>query len=141
MTQENLTDLSLENALKLLKEYSCVQIKTIDSISEKQKLSESLLLVISHCEWENLGICAENVSLAFAALKSYLKAFGYQINFELDSLPTIKGPVYLKYNTQKMSHYLDSYTGTYRGVLISCQAEIESLNGVYGYFPLYLYEH
>ncbi|MGL5033413.1 MAG: DUF1824 family protein, partial [Microcystaceae cyanobacterium] len=56
-----------------------------------------------------------------------------------ETTPEIEGPVYLKFNTKKMSHYLDTYDGSYRGVLISCQMEDDNLTGTYGYFPLNLF--
>nr|WP_272943257.1 DUF1824 family protein [Spirulina subsalsa] len=45
----------------------------------------------------------------------------------------------MKFNTGKMSHYAESYTGAYRGVLVACQAENEQVNGIYGHLPLDLF--
>jgi hypothetical protein len=139
MTAQQSTNLSVEEALKILKEYSCVQIKTVESEVDKEQLRQALLLVTSFSEYENLGICADNVQQGFAALSGYLKALGYETSLDLASIPESQDGVYIKFNTQKMSYYLDSYTGHYRGVLISCQSENDNLVGTYGHFPLNLF--
>lgn len=136
MFQSPTFNLTLDEALKLLKKYSC---STTQTESNHQQLRQALLLVTSESEWENLGICAENTASAIAALKSYLKALGYKSNLNLAEIPNFNEAVYLKFNTQKMSYYLDRYTGEYRGVLVSCQGE-EKVIGTYGYFPLDLFQ-
>ncbi|WP_013325196.1 DUF1824 family protein [Gloeothece verrucosa] len=133
------TNLTIEEALKLLREYSCIQVKTVDAKIQKEQLREALLLITSVSEYENIGVCANNAQEGLAALFSYLKAFGYQTNFEATEKFEEHQPVYIKYNTQKQSHYLDSYAGSYRGVLISCQADDDALVGTYGHFPLDLF--
>jgi hypothetical protein len=131
--------MNLETALKILREYSCIQTKVAESDSEKEQLRQAICSIASLSEYENLGICADNSQQGFAALSSYLKALGYEINLKLDNLPRQENPVYIKYNTQKQTHYLDSYAGTYRGVLISCQSEDDKIVGTYGHFPLNLF--
>jgi hypothetical protein len=118
--------MSIEEALKLLKEYGCIKLKIAQSSEEEEALRQAILLVNQGSESINLGICADNNEEGFKALKSYLQALGYP-------LPNIK------YNTQRQASYLDSYTGTYRGVLISCQSENDQLVGTYGHFPLDLF--
>jgi hypothetical protein len=136
-----MTNTSKETALKLLKEYSCIQIKQAESETEKENLRQAIKLITSLSEYENIGICADNYQQGFLALSSYLKALGYEANLNLDSLPKGEDSVYIKFNTQKMNYYLDSYTGTYRGVLISCQGEDDSIVGTYGHFPLDLFSN
>lgn len=135
MSPKTKNNLTVDEALKILKQYSCIQIKTVNSPAEKEQLRAALLLITSTSEWENLGICADNSSTAFATLSSYLKALGYTTKIE--NIPEINRPIYLKYNTQKMSHYLDSYTGAYRGVLVTCFSEENpAIAGTYGHLPL-----
>ena len=130
---------TVEHALSVLREYSCMQQKTPTSEAEKQQLREALLLITSLSESENLGICADNTTVGFTVLLSYLTALGYQANFDIASISTSKDPVYIKFNAQKMSHFVDAYKGEYRGVLVSCQAEDEAIAGTYGHLPLDLF--
>jgi len=102
--------MSIEEALKLLKEYGCIKLKIAQSSEEEEALRQAILLVNQGSESINLGICADN-----------------------------NEAVYIKYNTQRQASYLDSYTGTYRGVLVSCQSENDQLVGTYGHFPLDLF--
>ncbi len=131
--------LTIKEAKEILDFYSCTQTKTVNTTKEKELLQQAILLITEQSESENLGICANNSQQAMVALSSYLKALGYASLIESLSLPPIELPVYIKFNTQKMSHFLDSYSGDYRGVLISCQAEDEEINGTYGHFPLDLF--
>lgn len=131
--------LTIQEAKKVLALYSCTQIKSVQTQEEKELLQQAILLVTEQSESENLGICAENAKKAITTLSIYLKALGYNFVPESLSSQEFEGPVYLKFNTQRMSCFLDSYTGEYRGVLISCQAEDDEINGTYGYFPLDLF--
>ncbi len=132
-------NLTLEEAIKLLNQYSCVQTKIVESIQEKEQLRQAIKLVTSLSEYENLGICADTLEEALTALSSYLQALGYHYELEPFLNEPDRGSVYLKFNTQKMSYYLDNYTGDYRGVLIACQSENDNIVGTYGHFPLNLF--
>lgn len=140
MSDLNTSQFTVDQAVKLLKRYSCLPTQTVETEVQKEQLREALLLVTRESEWENLGICAENTASAIAALRSYLEALGYKSNIDLAEIPNLNESVYLKFNTQKMSYYLDRYPGEYRGVLVSCQGEQENIIGTYGYFPLNLFE-
>lgn len=139
MTSSN-SNLTVDDALKILKDYSCLQIKIVDFEADKHKLRQALKIVSSLCETENIGICADNFKEGLTTLKSYLSALGFSDN--LDKYPKApKGtPVYIKFNTETMSYYVDYYAGSYRGVLISCQSDNHNLVGTYGHFPLNLFE-
>ncbi|NJK49967.1 DUF1824 family protein [Candidatus Gracilibacteria bacterium] len=141
MTTQPSTNLPVEEALQLLKKFSCTAIATVESEIELEQLRQALLLVTSLSESENLGICADNAQQGFAALSSYLKAFGYQADCDPTLASDLQGAIYIKFNTQKMSYYFDSYTGNYRGVLVSCQSDNDMLLGTYGHFPLDLFAH
>lgn len=126
-------------ALKTLKKYSCIEIKTVDSEEEKQILIEALILIVGLSEAENLGICASNSEEGFKSLISYLKAFGYTNNIDLNTIEKQDNPIFIKFNTRNMSVYIDSYQGDYRGVLVSCESEDDKIMGTYGHFPLDLF--
>ena len=132
-------NLTLGKALKILKSYDCVQVKDTEPLIELEELRNSLLLVTSLSSSINLGICADNSQQAFATVASYLMALGYKNNLEKDNLSQSSEAVYLKFNTQKMSYYLNKYTQKYRGVLVSCQSEDDLIAGTYGHFPLDLF--
>lgn len=133
------TTLDLQTAKEILNEYSCLQLKTPNTQAEKTRLQQALLLITRHCESENLGICADHASQGFATLSSYLQALGYEVAFGPESIPKLESPVYIKFNTQRMAHFVDTYTGEYRGVLVSCQSEDEAIAGTYGHLPLDLF--
>lgn len=140
MNTPNQTNLTVEEAQKILESFSCLETKQINSESEKALLRQALLLITSKADYQNLGICADSASSGFLALETYLKALGYEINIEQADTNLLAGAVYIKYNTQKQSYYLETYTGEYRGVLVSCQSlENESINQTYGHLPLDLF--
>ena len=139
MSASQSTNLTVDEALKILKLYSCVQVTNTELLAEPEQLRQALLLITSLSQSENLGVCADNSQQGFTALASYLKALGYQSNFEQVNVSQSSEPVYLKFNTQKMSYYLDKYIGSYRGVLVSCQSEDDKIVGTYGHFPLDLF--
>ncbi len=139
MSQAN-TNLSVDEALKILKDYSCLQIKIVDFEADKNKLRQAIKIVSSLCETENIGICADNFQEGFKTLESYLKSLGICKNLEKLATAPRQTPVYIKFNTETMSYYVDYYSGSYRGVLISCQSDNHNLVGTYGHFPLNLFE-
>jgi hypothetical protein len=140
MNTQNSINLTVEEAQKTLRDFSCINTKPVDSESEKALLRQALLLLTHLSDYQNLGICADTVAQGFVALDTYLKALGYQVTLDRAEITSFVGPVYIKYNTQKETLYFDSYTGKYRGVLVSCQSlQDESINGTYGYLPLDLF--
>ncbi len=139
MTKAN-SNLSVDDALKILKDYSCLQIKIVDFEADKNKLRQAIQIVSSLCETENIGICADNFQEGFTTLKNYLKALEICENLEKSPTAPKQTPVSIKFNTETMCYYVDCYTGSYRGVLISCQSDNHNLVGTYGHFPLNLFE-
>lgn len=131
--------MTIDQALNLLKQYSCIETKNINSEAEKTELQEALLLVIKESDSYNLGICANNSPEAINTLNSYLKAFGQEFNSDSSSVTDMNETVYLKFKILDKSYYIDSYQGDYRGVLVSCQSENDQLIGTYGHFPLDLF--
>jgi hypothetical protein len=140
MSTQNPTNLTVEKAQQILKDFTCLDIKSVASVTDKQTLREAILLVASLSDYQMLGVCAASTAEGFLALETYLKALGYQPVFEPNAVSSFSGSVYIKFNTLKGSYYVDSYPGTYSGVLVSCQsAESGGVSGTYGHLPLDLF--
>jgi hypothetical protein len=127
--------LTIAEAVKLLKVYSYSTDERDNSPQTLERLQKALLMVAQDSEWENIGVCADNLTQGLEALASYLKALGYRYNLT-QQYPESAEPVYIKFNTRKMNYYVDSYTGSSRGVLVAMQGSEEAVLGTYGYFPL-----
>ena len=137
MNTHNPTNLTVEEAQKILNDFSCMDTKSVDSESEKALLRQALLLLTSLSNYQNLGICADTTDQGLLALKTYSDALGYKATLDLTS---VEGSVYIKFNSKTGLSYLDCYTGKYRGVLVSCQSsQDESINGTYGHLPIDLF--
>lgn len=128
--------LTVEAAQKILREFNCIENKTV-SDAEKDLIRQALLLVSKVSDYQILGICAETATAGLSALASYTKALNYQPNLDL---PPVAGAVYIKFNPKTGLCYLDAYSGQYRGVLVSCQSAYGSVNEMYGHLPLDLFE-
>jgi hypothetical protein len=140
MSTQNPTNLTVEKAQQILKDFTCLDMKSVESVAEKQALREALLLVADRSDRQMLGVCASSTDEGFLALETYLKALGYRPVFDSNAVPAMTGSVYIKFNTLKGSYYIDSYTGNYRGVLVSCQSSSEDgVSGTYGHLPLDLF--
>lgn len=133
------TNLNLARARETLAAFSCMTPKTVADAAERQQLQQALQAIVRASDWENFGICADDLAAAQAALASYLQALGHPAVPPAAMPPASEGPVYLKYNTQRQIVYCDRYSGEYRGVLVACQSEDEAVVGTYGYLPLDLY--
>lgn len=133
--------LTLTARRRALARFSAAQVPPELSEVERAAVRETLLLFNPVSEYQTLGICAEDVATAQRALEAYATALGCPA-LKLD-LPPRSGVVYLKFNTLKGAWYLDGYTGPSRGVLVSyhgSDADIESIDGTYGPFPLDLFD-
>lgn len=140
MSLSNSAPTELTSALKQLKVFSCLEQHPLNSEAEKEQLRQAILLVVRLADYHNLGICADNGKQSLEALAVYLCAFGYPVPPSPQELDSIEAPIYVKFNLKKQSLYWDSYSGEYRGVLISCQSsEYDELNGTFGHFPLDLF--
>lgn len=137
MSAQNSTDLTLEKAQNILKDFSCIETKPVTA-AEKAFIREALLLITSFSDYQILGICADTSDQGVLALKTYSAALGYEAKVDLTP---VEGAVYIKFNSQTGLCYLDSYSGNYRGVLVSCQSsQYGSINEMYGHLPLDLFE-
>jgi len=54
-------------------------------------------------DYQNLGICADTAAQGFLALESYLKVLGYEATLDQADIISSVGPVYIKFNTQKVA--------------------------------------
>lgn len=141
MNEQNPANLTVEESQKILKEYSCIDIKLVESEAEKALLRQALKLIVDLADYLNFGICAETTEQGFLALQKYLNGLGCNVSLDTHKTTEIAGSVYIKFNTNKQSYYLDSYTGNYRGVLVSCQCSArEDISGTYGHLPLDLFD-
>lgn len=132
--------MDLKQARKKLDQFSCIEQKAVASAEEKEQLKTALHTIAKESEWENFGICADNTQQAITAVKSYLIAFGYEVQqVDFEQAQQLDHPIYMKFSTKQMGFYQDNYTGEYRGVLVSCQAEDDLIAGTYGHFPLDLF--
>lgn len=106
---------------------------------QRQDLRTALLWLNEISEYQTLGICADNLEAAKAALKDYVAALSQPIEVDIAERT---GGVFLKFNTLKNAWYLDSYSGDSRGVLVtyhSTDPELDEVNATYGPFPLDLF--
>jgi len=136
--------ISFDEAAELLAAFSCIEIKPIESDSEKVRLIQALNLFIDLSDYQNFGICADNSAQGFAALLNYWRGLDYEPYFDLKhhlgDVPKIDEPIYIKYITKNSGYHIDRYGDKYRGVLISFHSdENDHVNGTYGYFPLDLF--
>ena len=125
---------------KQLARFSCLETPPSLSATEKADIRAALQSFNEASDYQTLGICADTLATGQAALESYVAALSRPIQLQLDDRT---GPVYLKFNTLKGAWYLDDYTGTSRGVLVSFHASepaVDIVNGTYGPFPFDLFE-
>ncbi|MGB3786651.1 MAG: DUF1824 family protein [Phormidesmis sp.] len=109
------------------------------SLEQRQTIRADLLWLNEMSEYQTLGICADSITEAEAALKGYVAALSQSISVDL---PEQSGAVFLKFNTLKNAWYLDGYSGESRGVLVTyhtSEPELDAVNGTYGPFPLDLF--
>jgi hypothetical protein len=129
----------LSSAISLLKKYSTITPKIVDSETEKQNLRSAVKLIVSLADAQNFGICASNAQEALDTLDSYLQALGYKLPRTLDTTSD-NNSVYLKFSTERMSYKIEPYDGKYRGVLITIfSTHKEDIVGTYGHLPINLF--
>lgn len=134
----------LEQCWSLLNEFTKLDARGLSSrlVSSKDQratLRDALLTVVQfpwpQANWNPnkddigtgilLGVLASDIRLALRSLRDYCEAL--QVPYELPesripevaSLPSIRGAVYIKYNSKSRQCYVTRYQGKDRGVLIS----------------------
>jgi Domain of unknown function (DUF1824) len=119
-----------------------IDLRDLDANATAEQCNQlrgSLATLAKATDYQMFGVCAAEQSIGLAALASYAQHFGYELPPE--DLPTITGPVYLKFNPRSSRCYVDTYQGEYRGVLVSFQSDLaDGYSGTHGHFPLELFE-
>ncbi len=130
--------MNLEAAQTLLRQFICIEPISADPTPSPEAVRLALRQVCDRSDYQIFGICADTATEAIAALHQYLAALGCPARPQPDA---IAGSVYLKFNPKNNRCHLDIYTGTHRGVLVSCQsADDEDVNETYGHLPLNLFD-
>lgn len=138
MTSKPQTQITVEEAKKILSKYDFVDVAAQLKASEKISVRGALTLLANLCDYQILGISADTTEQGIKAMESYSKALGYE---PPKNLPSIEGPVYIKLNGKNGLCYIDPYMGHHRGVLVSCQSSSEGgMNHMYGHLPLDLFD-
>lgn len=144
----NPEQLTAESVRRFLNQFVCFQ--TLPPLPEPiaEQVQRSLQFLVGESDFQTFGICADSAQASEAALNSYLTGLGYadllkngiEIQAPVDLNPT-QTPVFMKYNLRNGKCYQEPYTGTARGVLITCHgAAQDEINGTYGHFPLNLFQ-
>ena len=140
--------LTAASVRRFLNQFVCFQ--TLPPLSEliTEQVQRSLQFLVEQSDFQTFGICADSAQASETALNSYLSGLGYpqltesgiQIEAPADLDPA-QTPVFMKYNLRNGKCYQEPYTGTARGVLITCHgAAQDDINGTYGHFPLNLFQ-
>lgn len=125
---------------KQLGRFSRLDIAPLLTADEAAAIREVLLRFNELSDYQTLGVCADDLATAKAAIAAYVAALSRPIQLELEPR---QGPVYLKFNTLNGAWYLDDYAGSSRGVLVSFHAsepDVDAINGTYGPLPLDLFD-
>jgi hypothetical protein len=146
--------LPLATAQACLAEYTCLDSRASglagvvlpDDLPEvapldANQLRQAVVVVAAASDRQILGICADSLGQGIEALRDYLQALNYaEDHADMDKLEPIQGPVFIKCNPSRGKCYRETYTGQYRGVLISYQSDLEEgVNETYGHLPLDLW--
>lgn len=133
-----LTELTVEAAHQILQTFTCIEQGSKDSSPPDDLVRQALIFVGDRSDYQIFGVCADTTAQGLTALKSYLPALGYSAD-SLEVNP-LEGPVYIKFNSKTGLCYAASYSGSHRGVLVSCQsAQSSGINETYGHLPLNLF--
>jgi Domain of unknown function (DUF1824) len=126
-----------DEAVKLLRLFTCIDSLTPDQIPTHEAIRAALSIVHEHSDYQILGICADDLAQGEKAMQAYIESFGYKF---VPTVPTVEGPIYIKYNPKLRSCHSDRYVGTHRGVLVSCQSAYDGdVNELFGHLPLDLF--
>ncbi len=130
--------MTLDQAEKLLKDAQDIECPTSQQV---QTIREALKILSDASSYEIFGVCADADAEGIEALRSYAEAFEYPFSTVMEQqLTPIEGPIYLKFNPRTQRCFADSYSGSYRGVLVSFQSDFETgYSGTHGHFPLSLF--
>lgn len=126
----------IAQACALLRQVNClspVPAQSEQSPLDYPALRQALQRVIQASDQQLLGICADSLTQGQQALAAYAAILGHSPSLESD----LEGPVYIKFNPLTGLCYANIYSGSHRGVLVSCQsADPEDVNEMFGHLPL-----
>ncbi|WP_019498178.1 DUF1824 family protein [Pseudanabaena sp. PCC 6802] len=130
-------ELTISDAHDILVALSDLGNKPVCSEEQKESLRKALLFLKAHTDYQIFGVCADSLVQGTTALEEYAQAFAY-------NLPPIDsdrdGSVYIKFNPNRNLFHASSYSGEYKGVLVSYQSDYsDGHNATYGHFPLDLF--
>jgi hypothetical protein len=124
----------LESACRLLRQCNA------DS-QPSASLQQALKQVAQASDFQILGICVESLAAGEQVLAAYATALG--LPQPVPAFADLPGAVYIKFNPGSRAGsqcYASAYSGSERGVLVSCQSAEESdLNEMFGPLPLDLF--
>ena len=128
--------MTVERAHQLLKSFDCANPRQASNLDNKT-LQDAIITLAQHSDYRIFGVCADNVAQGYTALQEYTQILGDHLE---SPCPEHEGPVYIKFNTKTGLFHVDGYTGTHRGVLVSCQSAYDDgVNDLYGHLPLDLF--
>ncbi len=132
----------IETACGLLRQFICTE--PAPETTNADLVRQAVRIVADHSDYQILGICADSLTDAAAALQHYAAALGYEIPAAIQPAaiqPAVVGPIYVKFNPKTMRCHTDSYIGVHRGVLLSCQSAYDrDVNETFGHLPLDLFD-
>jgi hypothetical protein len=142
LSLQNSQPLSKEDALKVLRQFICVdrsELPARDRSSDYALIRSALLLVVDQSDYQIFGICADSFDQGKQTLSSYLTALNYE---EMPNVSDVTdGVVYIKYNPKTGRSHAEPYTGSHRGVLVSCQSAYDGdVNETFGHLPIDLFD-
>ncbi len=137
MSDSSSPTLTLAEAQTLLRQFTCLEGHANLSPTEQLQVRQALALVCQRSQYQILGICADTLEQGQRTLQAYATALGYSIQ---PQLANVAEPIYIKFNPRSGLCYADTYVGSHRGVLVSCQSASEDgINETFGHLPLDLF--
>ncbi len=139
MTSPSPTAAQITAARQRLAQFSCLTTPPELSADEAEQVRTDIRDFNGWSDYQTLGICASTLAEGRRAMELFLAALGVSVSLDL---PPREGAIYLKFNTLKGAWYLDDYSGSSRGVLITfhtSEPELADLAGTYGPFPFELF--
>ncbi|OUC15287.1 MAG: hypothetical protein B0A82_08025 [Alkalinema sp. CACIAM 70d] len=129
--------LDLASALKVLRQFLCLDRIPVDRLPDAATIQAALAEVAEASDYQIFGVCADDLATGQLALYQYMAALGYG---ERPEIPAVDGAIYIKYNPKMRSCHAEAYEGQHRGVLVSCQSAYEDgVNETFGHLPLDLF--
>lgn len=129
--------LDLASALKVLRQFLCIDRIPADRLPDSATVQAALAQVAEASDYQIFGVCADDRATGQLALYQYMAALGYD---ERPEVPGVEGAIYIKYNPKMRSCHAEGYEGQHRGVLVSCQSAYEDgVNETFGHLPLDLF--